>query len=235
MTFPGILPFFSAVAPIIATGLGLREGARGQRAQNRENVNEATRQMNFQREMAHSAQDFSERMSSTAVQRSVEDYRRAGLNPALAYERSASSPAGVTAGGAKADIGNVSSSALQYAQMKQAIGQAYQAMENQTKAVNAEVDLKTEQGKAAAAAAEVSRATTSTLDAVRPHELRARVLDNIIKASQTPGAQGENVRKMLTGYLDAAGATAKDFWQSSLDFAAPLRKVLGTGEYRRKK
>lgn len=106
------------VIPAITTvGTGLANFFGGERA-NAANVRIAREQMAFQ-----------ERMSNTSAQRAVEDYRKAGLNPALAYDRGASSP-----GGASATIGDSVSGGVSSANAARVMMQQLQIAKEQNEA-----------------------------------------------------------------------------------------------------
>lgn len=215
-----MLPLLAAALPAIGSIAGAGLGVWGQDKANRNNRDMAREQMAFQERMAHSAQDFSERMSSTAAQRSVADYTAAGLNPALAYERSASSPAGVMAGGASSqadnimrDAPNVMANALAIKQMR---GQIALTKAQEYKTMH-EADLATEQKF------EVQR-NRNFLKTQEPAMTRRSILENQLLEYQTPGARNA---AQLERSLESLGGspTAKLF----LEF---MRGISGMRSYR---
>lgn len=169
-------------------------GFTGQERANRQNRETAREQMAFQ-----------ERMSSTAVQRSVDDYRKAGLNPALAYDRSASSPTGASATMGDS-ITNLVSSAQSARQLGEAIKQSKMdlAVKAQTMATNAATQLREE-----AHAKNIDQQTRLS-EALQPHTLKQAEAAANLQTLLQPGARNQaDFENMIAEKLRGGGTSAK--------------------------
>lgn len=214
----------------IASGLGAGVSAWGQSSANRSNERMAREQMAFQERMSNSAQSFSERMANTAVQRSVKDYIAAGLNPALAYERSASAPQGVTAGGAASrnenvmrDMPNVVSSALAVKRMQADLNIANEQMYN--------IRANTEKAKIEAQNAKHQGSLLTQQwkfnETQNPQDIRRLELANLMSQFGLPTQHADKWMGLFGSYGRVGLSSAKDFWEWSQKWGEPLGQKLG--------
>lgn len=139
--------FLGPIGSIGGALLGGIFGRNGQNSANRENARQA--QMN---------RDFQERMSSTAVQRRMQDLKKSGINPILAGKFDASTPAGNMA-----TMGNAGAAATEGAQK----GAATAMQVAQIRHINAQTALTNAQKEAISGAASAGSALGEGVDAIK--------------------------------------------------------------------
>lgn len=177
---------------------------------NRSNAKEARRNREFQ-----------ERMSSTSAQRAVKDYAAAGLNPALAYDRPASTP-----GGSQAQMENPVGKAISTGMQAKALASQVSLNEASAEKMAADAGKARVEGANALVQGQILHQQRllqgqelALRIALQPHQVRAAALANMRDTFGLDKAEAESGYYKMMG----RGAFAID------NLAGPIGGLLGGG------
>lgn len=154
------------------------------------------------RGIAESQMAFQERMSNTSAQRAVADYKAAGLNPALAYDRGASSPTG-----ASTVLSDTMGTGINSALRAKEFQQNMELIKEQTAATHWQGGKTYHEGLRAQTEAREAARINSFNTAMQPYMARQVVADTMAKEYILPGNQGRKWTDLIQGYM-SSGKTA---------------------------
>lgn len=191
-----MLPLLAAALPAIASvGAGVASWLGGREA-NSANVRLAREQMAFQ-----------ERMSSTAAQRGKADYEAAGFNPALAYDRPASQPAG-SLGRVEDAVSKGVSSGLSARAMMQSMKIAQMQSQADLELKNSQTQRNAAEGATAVAQGALAAAQARAVDqsigfrhVEQPFEQRLKAARALIEEYGVAGARNISAMENRLGEL----------------------------------